>query len=758
MLRHGCEDQDCAYCPRGQKRPTVYAAKAFAQQYIMVNRRICPRIAALFVPLINFSRPHGPESLIMRVRCGKIPDEMETPVSKPNIGINVRPQHVHKHKQKVKEPIKEKPIENVGQFKLKKLTGPCMEKVHPFPPAKTTANRQVVEITNDTKDDSFLRQILDSLSDVAVLSESFCEDRPRRLHKNVITDQASILTMFQQLDRRHMPLLFDSLHRALLETQTTAVGVNKELHCIHLSWQALASTDNSLEIGGLPLAVTLVEIGSRTTDFKSRFEAFAVFLSNYEWLCAKPVIRIIQSLLVLDWNGEYIVEGFREKCLILLTNLYKRYSSNEYLGPLFHNETITKTALSERFQRSFAWAFASKEHNTLLDYPFLFSHSDKISLFEFWVISEMERQHYHGWSLRRLARYFYNLGFHVDEPQSAYFGITAERQDILHDVTKAITKQSISVLRRPMKVRYAGEQGIDLAGLTSDLLAKVIKASIARCLDINILRESRTVWFQEGADGEGEFKRLGVLIGLAMYNGVKSLPLDFPPMFYKKLVGEPLELEDMKEFDPDLLRGWKLLLECDQVDDLMFEYVYQLGGEIHTHILDIEPDKPPINTGTKRPQVNEQSTDTKVDTTPKHPPEPKVVTLENRQQYIQALFDAVTDKLIAQSFNSLQEGLESIIPRRVLRFFTSSQLQSLMAGERVVDVGNAVELLKQVTVYEGYSPNHPLIQSLWTLLSNGTPLQFSRFLDLTTASDRLPVSFPAKFKLTIFRSGTDQEM
>jgi hypothetical protein len=128
MLRHGCEDKDCAFCPKGKKRPTVYAARAFAQQYVIYNKPICPRIAALYVPLINFSRPPAPESLIMRVRSGKIPP-VETPVAKPNIGINVRPQHVTKPKQKVKEPVKDKPIESVGQYKLRRLSGQTMEKV-----------------------------------------------------------------------------------------------------------------------------------------------------------------------------------------------------------------------------------------------------------------------------------------------------------------------------------------------------------------------------------------------------------------------------------------------------------------------------------------------------------------------------------------------------------------------------------------------------------------------------------------------------
>lgn len=94
----------------------------------MSNQKICPRIAELYVPLINFARPAAPESLIMRVRCGKLP-EIEPPVAKPNIGIITRPQHVQKHKQKLKETVKEKPVENVGQYKLRRPTSQCIEKV-----------------------------------------------------------------------------------------------------------------------------------------------------------------------------------------------------------------------------------------------------------------------------------------------------------------------------------------------------------------------------------------------------------------------------------------------------------------------------------------------------------------------------------------------------------------------------------------------------------------------------------------------------
>ena len=132
MLRHGCGDRSCAFCPTGKRRPTVYAARAIAQQSLLLNKRLCPRVAELFVPLINFSRPAVPESLIMRLRSGKAPKSENPPLKAP-MGIMVRPQHVHKQAKKSKEPIKEKPAKDVGQYKLRRLSGQSMEKVRPFP-------------------------------------------------------------------------------------------------------------------------------------------------------------------------------------------------------------------------------------------------------------------------------------------------------------------------------------------------------------------------------------------------------------------------------------------------------------------------------------------------------------------------------------------------------------------------------------------------------------------------------------------------
>jgi hypothetical protein len=197
-------------------------------------------------------------------------------------------------------------------------------------------------------------------------------------------------------------------------------------------------------------------------------------------------------------------------------------------------------------------------------------------------------------------------------------------------------------------------------------------------------------------------------------------------MFYKKLVGEPLQPDDMIAFDPDLYHGWQQLLSA-HIDGFTFEYSYRMG-DIRTHILEYDGD------------------------------DARTVTEDAREQYIQSMFTAITDTLISNSFNALQVGFESIVPRQVTRLFTAAELQNLLSGERIVQVAHTVELLKQVTVYDGFTADDPVIINLWSVLSAGTAEQLSQFLDLITATDRIPASFPANFKLTIFKSGTDEEM
>ncbi len=68
------------------------------------------------------------------------------------------------------------------------------------------------------------------------------------------------------------------------------------------------------------------------------------------------------------------------------------------------------------------------------------------------------------------------------------------------------------------------------------------------------MQESRTYWFNPTTlEAEAEFLLLGLVLGLAIYNGVL---LDFPlPLsLYRKILGQEVKLRDLEDMQPMLGR------------------------------------------------------------------------------------------------------------------------------------------------------------------------------------------------------------
>ena len=78
-----------------------------------------------------------------------------------------------------------------------------------------------------------------------------------------------------------------------------------------------------------------------------------------------------------------------------------------------------------------------------------------------------------------------------------------------------------------------------------------------------VLFVSRSTWNDDG------YYLTGVLVGLALYNGV-LLDVHFPQAVYRKLLGLPLGLEDM--VDDDVRKGLQQLLDYDgdDVEDIFW--------------------------------------------------------------------------------------------------------------------------------------------------------------------------------------------
>ena len=90
------------------------------------------------------------------------------------------------------------------------------------------------------------------------------------------------------------------------------------------------------------------------------------------------------------------------------------------------------------------------------------------------------------------------------------------------------------------------------------------------------VEESHCVWLNSSSlESEKEFELVGILLGLAIYNGI-ILDVHFPLVIYKKLQGEKLDLQDLMSLQPSLAKSLKELLEFEGDVEDTFCYTFQV--------------------------------------------------------------------------------------------------------------------------------------------------------------------------------------
>lgn len=99
------------------------------------------------------------------------------------------------------------------------------------------------------------------------------------------------------------------------------------------------------------------------------------------------------------------------------------------------------------------------------------------------------------------------------------------------------------------------------------------------CTDFGMftyLEETRSVWIKGSSlESEMEFGLVGIILGLAIYNGV-ILDVHFPSVIYKKLQGHKPNLQDLMGVQSSLARSLRELLEFQGDVEDVFCYTFQV--------------------------------------------------------------------------------------------------------------------------------------------------------------------------------------
>ncbi|MES1910964.1 MAG: hypothetical protein MHM6MM_003478 [Cercozoa sp. M6MM] len=331
-----------------------------------------------------------------------------------------------------------------------------------------------------------------------------------------------------------------------------------------------------------------------------------------------------------------------------------------------------------------------------------------------------------------------------------YCVLSVYRENLVPSTLTQLSRMSNADLLKPLKVHFVGEEGVDEGGVRKEFFALIFEKLFDPAFGMFKFNEdTRTYWFQPdnfSFEGDVEFEAIGKLVGLAVFNGV-LLDLNFPRLFYKKLLREPASstssdsssaesesrgeiacsLKDLAEFDPELASGLQKLLEYNEgsVEDVFcrtFAVSFEKYGA--PVVVSLIPD------GDQVP-----------------------VTEENREDYVKAYLDWFFHWGCEKRFEAFKRGLRAVAAHSDMwKHLRAEELEQMILGNPALDF-NA---LKSSARYDGYSPDDEVVQWLWELLISEFDAETQKkFLEFATGSSRAPVRGLGDLRMVIVKNGND---
>lgn len=309
--------------------------------------------------------------------------------------------------------------------------------------------------------------------------------------------------------------------------------------------------------------------------------------------------------------------------------------------------------------------------------------------------------------------------------------LRVRRSEIVHDALRKLTSTvAEGELGKQLKVVFDEEEAVDEGGVTKEFFQLLIEQLFNPNYGMFTYNENTHVfWFdRRSLESNLQFELIGVVLGLAIYNGV-ILDVHFPLAVYKKLLGFPVGLRDLEEFEPELANSLRklLLMPPDEVESASLTFSIDISsfGTIETIAL-----------------------------TPDYSPE-EPVTVENRVAYVTAYLDWVLNRSIDQQFQAFHRGFMKCCGNVIRKLaFEPEELLLVICGSAEFDF----ESLEKVTKYrDGYTETDKTVRDFWEVVHGLSDDDKKRLLFFVTGSDRVPVKGLASIQFYVGRAGADTE-
>ncbi|KAI8332283.1 hypothetical protein BC941DRAFT_505374 [Chlamydoabsidia padenii] len=414
------------------------------------------------------------------------------------------------------------------------------------------------------------------------------------------------------------------------------------------------------------------------------------------------------------------------KCLAILYRMNEKYHLVPYTE--FYNEAVNDhLEIKEDFPN-----FKDHKGFSFCDYPFVLNPVVKADILKIESVYQMRHE---------LQDAFFRALFQgVNSP---YLVLEIRRDHIIQDTLQQLEEKSIQDLKKQLRIQFVGEEGVDEGGVQKEFFQLMIRELFDSKYGMFTFNdESRLCWFNSHLildDNKGEdrmtireYKLLGLLIGLAVYNSV-TLDLHFPLALYKKLMNVPVDVSDLKQLDPSLGQGLERLLLMDQhskqvfSSDEEFDHYFQVDVESFGHMktVDLKPNGGSI-----------------------------LVTKDNRKEFVNLYVDFLLNKVVEKQFAAFQMGFNLICQDCAIKIFRPEEIEQLICGSSDLDF----YALEKSTVYDGgWNEKSTVIKYFWEIVHDFTYEERKKLLFFATGSDRAPIGGLSKLQFVIAKNGGDSD-